>query len=94
MKDNGRIVQWWTVPRDDGGELELRHVEVPPVGPGEVLVKVWAAGVNRGELIARLALRKENPSARPHASGIECAGELAVLGEGVDGHALGDKDVF
>ncbi len=30
MKENGRIVQWWTVPGDDGGELELRHVEILP----------------------------------------------------------------
>lgn len=82
---------WWTVPGSDGGVLELRQVDVPFPGPGQVLVRVRAAGVNRGELIGRAAQRRDNPQARPAPSGNEFAGVIEALGEGVQGWAVGAR---
>ncbi len=54
---DSRMLQWWTVPGDDGGVLELRRVAVPVPAAGEVLVKVASAGVNRGETAHPCGLR-------------------------------------
>ena len=83
--------QWWVVPGAEGAEVELRNVAVPEPAPGEVLVRVAGAGVNRGELIAGRALRADNPKARPFPSGIELAGEIEAIGDGVVGWSTGDR---
>ncbi len=83
--------QWWTVPGPDGGVSELRDVPVPQPGPGEVLVKVAGAGVNRGELIGRAGLRSSNPNTRAVPSGNEFAGRVAAMGAGVTGWREGDR---
>lgn len=63
---------------------------VPAVRPGEILVKVEAAGVNRPDV----QQRKGNYPAPKDASpilGLEIAGEVVALGEGVSEFKLGDK---
>src|SRR5215475_1330463 len=81
----------FVVPGPEGGVYEFRDVPVPTPGPGEVLVAVHAAGTNRGELLARPLLRSDNPAAKPMRAGIEFAGEVITLGEGVKGWKPGDR---
>ena len=61
---------------------------LPSPGPGEVLVKVAAAGVNRPDVLQRLG--GYPPPGASDIPGLEIAGEVAALGEGVEDWALGD----
>lgn len=60
--------------------LEFRDVPVPQPKAGEILVRVRAAALNRGELIADIGLVKSG-EAKP--AGIDTAGEVHAVGEGV-----------
>lgn len=62
---------------------------VPQPKPGEVLVKVEAAGVNRPDVLQRKGLYPPPPGA-PDVPGLEIAGIVVALGEGVQRYALGD----
>ncbi len=81
----------FVVPGPEGGEYEFREIPLPTPGPGEALVAIRAAGTNRGELIARPLLRSDNPAVKPMRAGIEFAGEIVALGEGVTGWKAGDR---
>ena len=62
---------------------------VPVPGPGEVLIRIAAAGINRADCMQRAG----NYPLQPGASdiiGLECSGTVAALGEGVDGSTVGD----
>ncbi|HEY0816731.1 MAG TPA: NAD(P)H-quinone oxidoreductase [Pseudonocardia sp.] len=76
---------------EPGGPEVLRWSEVPdPVaGPGEVLVDVAAAGVNRADLMQRQGLYPPPPGAS-QIIGMECSGRVAALGDGVTGWGVGD----
>lgn len=69
--------------------LEPRSVSVPRPGPGELLVRVEAAGVNRPDVIQRMGQYPMPPGASP-TPGLEVAGEVVVIGHGVAGFAVGD----
>ncbi|MFJ4833590.1 zinc-binding alcohol dehydrogenase family protein [Streptomyces sp. NPDC088747] len=75
-----------------GGPEVLVSVEVPdPVaGPGQVLVRVAAAGVNRADALVRAGTyhRAGRP---PLIPGVEAAGTVAAVGEGVTGVAVGQR---
>ena len=62
--------------------------EVPEPGPGEVLVAVEAAGVNRPDVMQRQGLYPPPPGASD-IPGLEIAGTVAALGDGVDAPAVG-----
>ena len=62
--------------------LQPRRVPVPHPGPGQVLVKVRAAGVNRPDVLQRRGLYPMPPGVTP-VPGLEVAGEVVALGEGV-----------
>jgi NADPH:quinone reductase len=63
---------------------------VPAPGPGEILIKVEAAGVNRPDVAQRSGSYPPPPGASD-LPGLEVAGEVVVLGEGARKHKLGDK---
>jgi len=77
-------------PETPGGPDVLRVVErpVPEVAAGEVLVRVAAAGVNRPDVLQRQGGYPPPPGA-PSILGLEIAGEIVALGEGVPDEMLG-----
>ena len=68
--------------------LEIKDVEQPEPGPGEVLVRVKAAGLNRADL---MALQGARGFAGGGVGGREWAGEVAGLGDGVTDLQVGDR---
>jgi len=80
------------VSRFGGPEvLELGDREAPPPGRGEVRVRVRAAGVNRADLLQRAGHYPAPADAPPDIPGLEFAGELEAVGEGVTDAAPGDR---
>lgn len=63
---------------------------VPTPGPGELLIKVAAAGVNRPDISQRSGNYPPPPGASD-LPGLEVAGEVVALGDGATKHKLGDK---
>lgn len=78
-------------PAAPGGADVLVVVErpVPAPGAGEVLIRVHAAGVNRPDVLQRMGMYPMPPRA-PTILGLEAAGEVVALGEGVADVAIGD----
>ncbi|HET9715584.1 MAG TPA: NAD(P)H-quinone oxidoreductase [Pseudolabrys sp.] len=62
--------------------LVAQQRRVPQPGPGEILVKVEAAGVNRPDVMQRMGLYPPPPGA-PDIPGLEIAGKVVALGPGV-----------
>lgn len=77
---------------EPGAPEVLRWTEVPdPVpAPGEVVIEVHAAGVNRPDLQQRAGRYPPPPGAPPYL-GLECAGVVAAIGPGVTGLSAGDQ---
>jgi NADPH:quinone reductase-like Zn-dependent oxidoreductase len=72
--------------------LEVRDVERPVPGAGEVLVRVKAAGINPGEsMIREGALADRWPSTFPSGQGSDLAGVVEEVADGVQGFAVGDE---
>src|SRR5260221_7900346 len=74
-----------------GGHEVLQTAEVrrPTPGPGEVLIRVAAAGVNRPDVFQRKGVYPPPPGASP-LLGLEVAGTIEELGPGVSEWKLGD----
>jgi NADPH:quinone reductase len=70
--------------------LVPERMAVPQPGTAQVLIKVAAAGVNRPDILQRLGGYPPPPGA-PLTPGLEVAGEVVGLGEGVQRYLLGDK---
>jgi putative PIG3 family NAD(P)H quinone oxidoreductase len=77
-------------PDGPGGPEALRLVDrpVPAAGAGEVVIKVEAAGVNRPDILQRRGLYPPPPGA-PSILGLEVAGTVVAVGEGVGDMLLG-----
>ena len=75
-----------------GGPEVMQSSKAPLPKPvrGEILVKVEAAGVNRPDVAQRQGIYPPPKGASP-ILGLEIAGEVVALGEGVDEFKLGDK---
>ncbi|MCZ4497835.1 MAG: NADPH:quinone oxidoreductase [Marmoricola sp.] len=77
---------------DPGGPEALVVTDLPdPVaGPGEVVVEVVAAALNRADLLQRQGFYPPPPGASD-VLGMECSGRIRSLGEGVTGWSVGDE---
>jgi putative PIG3 family NAD(P)H quinone oxidoreductase len=71
------------VAPDGGDEMALVERPVPEPRPGEVLVRVAAAGVNRPDILQRRGLYPPPPGA-PDILGLEIAGEVVAAGESAE----------
>ncbi len=71
--------------------LQVRDVPDPTPGPDEVLVRVAAFGVNRADLLQRRGMYPAPPGWPSDIPGLEYAGEVASLGEGVRYPVAGDR---
>src|SRR5215813_13774624 len=63
---------------------------VPDPKAGEVLIRIAAAGINRADTLQRMG-RYPMPPGASDIPGLECAGTIVKLGEGVGGFATGDE---
>ncbi len=73
-----------------GADLIWREAPQPEPGPGQLLVRVRAAGVNRADLV-QAAGQYPPPAGESEILGLEVAGEVAAIGDGVAGFTIGDK---
>ena len=78
--------------REPGGPevLTLVQIERPEAAAGQILIKVAAAGVNRPDILQRQG-GYPPPAGAPLTPGLEVAGEVMALGQGVKRFRLGDK---
>jgi NADPH:quinone reductase-like Zn-dependent oxidoreductase len=82
-----RVVRFY----EHGGPevLRIENVDVPGPGHGEIQIRVKALGLNRAEALLRAGSYIETPTL-PSGLGLEAAGIIEMVGEGVDGFARGD----
>ena len=72
--------------------LKVVDVDPPVAGPGQVVVRVKAAGINPGEAKIREGMLAERwPATFPSGQGSDLAGVVEQVGDGVEGIAAGDE---
>ncbi|UJR79419.1 NAD(P)H-quinone oxidoreductase [Sandaracinus amylolyticus] len=71
--------------------LSIAERAIHAPGPGEILVRVAAAGLNRADLLQRRGLYPAPPGAPADVPGLEYAGHVEALGEGVIDWKIGDR---
>jgi len=74
-----------------GAPLRLREIETPEAGPGQVRVRVRASGVNPLDLKIALGQAAHAQRTLPAVLGMDLAGVVDAVGEGVTGFAPGDE---
>jgi NADPH:quinone reductase-like Zn-dependent oxidoreductase len=82
--------QIW-ITRAGGPEvLQVREAQDPNPGPGELRIRVRAAGINFADTMARVGLYPDAPKL-PFVPGYEVAGIIDEVGAGVDARRVGEK---
>lgn len=79
---------YWMQSDGVTAQIDLRDIETPAPGPHELLIRIKAAGLNRGEFILAHGLHKPG-SAKP--IGMEASGEVVACGSEVVGFKIGDR---
>jgi putative PIG3 family NAD(P)H quinone oxidoreductase len=76
--------------QSDAEALYPTSLSTPKAAPGEILIRVHAAGVNRPDIVQRKGLYPPPPGA-PLTLGLEVAGEVVEIGDGPSRWVIGDK---
>jgi len=84
----GEMMQ--AVIAEKGQALRLGEIAKPVCGSEDVLIEVKAAGLNRADLIQREG-RYPPPPGAPDTMGLECAGIITEIGNGVTDRKIGDR---
>ena len=81
------------VPGKEGATLKWRDVPEPEPGPGQLLMRVKAAGLNRADIFQLKGIYEKERTAKgsPTIAGLEAAGEVAGIGKDVSGFSKGDR---
>lgn len=79
------------VQEAEGQPLRLRSIPTPSAGPGQVLVRVRAAGLNPLDTKIRAGKAAHAKHPLPAVLGIDMAGVVEAVGEGVTGFQPGDE---
>jgi NADPH2:quinone reductase len=80
-----------TIPTPGGPDaLILTELPEPVPGPGEVLIDVAGAGINRADILQRQGHYPPPPGA-PHGPGLECSGVISAVGADAEGWRVGDR---
>ena len=72
-----------------GPKMHLNEILVPNPGPGQILIKVATAGVNRADLL-QVQGHHPPPAGAPETPGLECSGTVVALDQAVTGFREGD----
>jgi NADPH:quinone reductase len=87
-----RAMKAVTIPSYGGPEvLELADIETPRPKASELLVRVRAAGVNRADCLQRAGMYPMPAGVSELVPGLEVAGVVEKVGDGVEGFAAGDR---
>ena len=76
--------------RDGIDAMKLEEFELDAPGPGKAKIAVHAAGVNFGDTLMVTGKYQEKPDL-PFSPGMEAAGEVIAVGDGVDNVKVGDR---
>jgi putative PIG3 family NAD(P)H quinone oxidoreductase len=68
----------------------VEQIDVPKPGANEILIKVAATGLNRGDLMQVMGMYPPPPGA-PATLGLEASGTIVAVGPGVSLHKVGDR---
>jgi L-iditol 2-dehydrogenase len=70
----------------DNQDVRLEEMPTPPIGPGELLVKILASGICGSDVMEWYRIKKA-----PRVLGHEITGEIVEVGKGVDRYKTGDR---
>ena len=79
---------FWIRHEAGKAELYLRELPVPEPAPGQILLRVRAASLNRGDLLGTISFHR---AAEGRPAGVDAAGEVHAVGAGVKGFKPGDR---